>query len=111
MEHGRSLRSRSLLWAATACLAASIMTGGTKTAAAQSADAADLCTPDVMRLCSEFVPDADRIVGCLKAKRRQLSPRCLAALSPAKSTGSNKSSASSKSSTSKKKQTKRTNRN
>jgi hypothetical protein len=99
MEHVRSLRSRSLLWAAAACLAASILTGGTKTAAAQAADAADLCTPDVMRLCSEFVPDADRIVGCLKAKRRQLSPRCLAALSPGKSTASKKaSSKSSKSS-------------
>ncbi len=30
------------------------------------------CTPDVMRLCNEFIPDADRIVVCLKAKRRQL---------------------------------------
>lgn len=49
-------------------------------AAAQSPDAADRCTPDVMRLCSEFVPDPDRIVVCLKAKRRQLSPSCLSAL-------------------------------
>jgi hypothetical protein len=85
MEHVRSFRSRSLLCAAAALLVATIAAGGTKTAAAQSADAADLCTPDVMRLCSEFVPDADRIVVCLKAKRRQLSPRCLSALSPGKS--------------------------
>jgi hypothetical protein len=35
-----------------------------------------------MRLCSEFIPDADRIVGCLKAKRRQLTPSCLSALQP-----------------------------
>jgi hypothetical protein len=49
-------------------------------AAAQAPDAAERCTPDVMRLCSEFVPDADRIVGCLKAKRRQLSPSCSSAL-------------------------------
>jgi hypothetical protein len=48
--------------------------------AAQAADAADRCTPDVMRLCSEFVPDADQIVVCLKAKRRQLTPTCLSAL-------------------------------
>ena len=40
------------------------------------------CTPDVMRLCSEFVPDADRIVKCLKVKRRQLSPSCATALQP-----------------------------
>ena len=52
----------------------------TKPAAAQASDAADRCTPDVMRLCSEFVPDADRIVVCLKAKRRQFSPSCLSAL-------------------------------
>ena len=57
-----------------------MVAGGTKPAAAQSSDAASLCTPDVMRLCSEFIPDADRIVVCLKAKRRQLSPSCLGAL-------------------------------
>jgi hypothetical protein len=33
-----------------------------------------------MRLCSEFIPDADNIVKCLKAKRRQLTPSCLTAL-------------------------------
>ena len=49
------------------------------------------CTPDVMRLCSEFVPDADRIVVCLKAKRRQLSPSCLGALQPAGSKSTSKS--------------------
>lgn len=60
-------------------------------ASAQAPDAADRCTPDVMRLCSEFVPDADRIVVCLKAKRRQLSPSCLGALQPAGSKSTSKS--------------------
>jgi hypothetical protein len=50
-------------------------------ASAQAANAADLCTPDVMRLCSEFIPDRDRIVVCLKFKRRQLSAECFDALS------------------------------
>jgi hypothetical protein len=95
VKHVLNLPSRPLLYAAAAILMALVATGGTKPAAAQSADAADLCTPDVMRLCSEFVPDADRIVGCLKAKRRQLSPRCLAALSPGKSTASKKASSKS----------------
>ena len=58
-----------------------MVAGGTKPAAAQASDAASLCTPDVMRLCSEFIPNADRIVVCLKAKRRQLSPGCHGALS------------------------------
>jgi hypothetical protein len=56
---------------------------GGKPATAQSADAQERCTEDVMRLCSEFVPDADSIVVCLKAKRLQLTSSCLNALSPA----------------------------
>ena len=66
-------QSRSLLCAGAGLLTVLMVAGGTKPAAAQASDAADRCTPDVMRFCSEFVPDADRIVGCLKAKRRQLS--------------------------------------
>src|SRR3954464_11222627 len=60
-----------------------MMASNTKPAAAQASDAADRCTPDVMRLCSEFVPDADRIVTCLKAKRKHLGRSCEAARQPA----------------------------
>jgi hypothetical protein len=88
-------RSGVLLAAATASLTLLLAAAP---ASAQAPDAADRCTPDVMRLCSEFVPDADRIVVCLKAKRRQLSPTCLSALQPA-------GAKSSKSSKSKKKRT------
>jgi hypothetical protein len=59
-----------------------IVAGYAKPAGAQSADAEARCTGDVMRLCSEFVPDADSIVVCLKAKRLLLEPSCLNALSP-----------------------------
>ena len=72
-------------------------------ASAQAPDAADRCTPDVMRLCSEFVPDADRIVQCLKVKRKQLSPSCASALQPASSKASSGSKSGSKSSSKKKK--------
>ena len=51
-------------------------------AAAQAPNAEQLCTPDVMRLCSEFIPNPDPIVRCLKAKRAQLSPGCRGALTP-----------------------------
>ena len=51
-------------------------------AQAQDPKAAELCTPDVMRLCSEFVPDVDQITTCMQAKRRQLSPECLAVFKP-----------------------------
>ena len=80
MKKLSNIQSRSLLCAAAGVLTVLMVAGATKPAAAQAADAADRCTPDVMRLCNEFIPDADRIVKCLKAKRRQLSPSCLSAL-------------------------------
>jgi hypothetical protein len=65
-------------------LTALMVAGDAKPAAAQASDAADRCTGDVMRLCSEFVPDTDRIVACLKSKRKQVSPSCQSALSAGK---------------------------
>jgi hypothetical protein len=76
----------SLLCATAGLLTLLVATTASTPALAQAADAADRCTPDVMRLCSEYIPDADRIVVCLKAKRRQLSHSCSTALTPAKST-------------------------
>ena len=81
MKYAKLNVSGALLSAAAGTLAVLLVAGATP-AAAQAPDAADRCTPDVMRLCSEFVPDADRIVKCLKAKRRQLSPSCSSALQP-----------------------------
>ena len=81
MKYAKLNLSGALLSAAAGTLAMLLIAGPTP-AAAQAPDAADRCTPDVMRLCSEFVPDADRIVKCLKAKRRQLSPSCSSALQP-----------------------------
>jgi hypothetical protein len=87
MKH--AISNRTGLLAAAAGLALLFVAAP---ASAQAPDAADRCTSDVMRLCSEFVPDADRIVACLKKKRRQLSPSCMSALQPAgsKSTGKSK---------------------
>jgi hypothetical protein len=36
------------------------------------------CTPDVWRLCGAHIPDADRIVACLRRNTPQLSERCRA---------------------------------
>jgi len=36
------------------------------------------CTPDVWRLCSNQIPDVNRIVGCLRQNTSQLSPPCRA---------------------------------
>ena len=70
------------LCAMAAVLTVLMLAGSATPAAAQASDAAERCTPDVMRLCSEFVPDANRIVVCLKAKRRQLTRSCSTALQP-----------------------------
>jgi hypothetical protein len=36
------------------------------------------CTPDVMRLCSAQIPDANRIVACLRQNTAQLGDACRA---------------------------------
>ena len=41
------------------------------------------CQPDAMRLCSEFVPDVDRITACMVRNRSQLSPECQRVFHPA----------------------------
>ena len=55
---------------------------GTMPAAVAQDKAAELCTPDVMRLCNEFIPDVDKITACMSKKRRQLSPECAAVFKP-----------------------------
>ncbi len=50
-------------------------------AAAQSSpETRDACTPDAMRLCSEFVPDVPKVTACMKAHYRQLSRECRVAM-------------------------------
>jgi hypothetical protein len=39
------------------------------------------CQPDAMRLCSEFVPDVERITACMIKNRIRLSPACRAVFS------------------------------
>jgi len=51
-------------------------------AAAQGSDEArQACTPDAMRLCSEFVPDVPKITACMNLKHAQLSAACRLAMS------------------------------
>jgi hypothetical protein len=40
------------------------------------------CQGDAMRLCSEFIPDVDRITACMISKRSQLSEGCRAVFGP-----------------------------
>ena len=71
------------------CLAAGLVLGASS-ASAQAYDpdrmsmppnqgdqkAREACTPDVMRLCNDYIPDVPQIVACLKAQRANLSPAC-----------------------------------
>jgi hypothetical protein len=52
---------------------ASMITGP---AFAQSQEDQAACTPDVMRLCQQDIPDHGRIIACLVRSRLQLSPAC-----------------------------------
>jgi hypothetical protein len=47
-----------------------------------SEQAKQACTPDVFRLCNEFVPDVAKITACMTRKRSQASAACRAATAP-----------------------------
>ncbi|MFZ1110445.1 MAG: cysteine rich repeat-containing protein [Rhodomicrobium sp.] len=34
------------------------------------------CKPDVFRLCRDAIPSQEKIIACLKQKRKQLRPAC-----------------------------------
>jgi hypothetical protein len=40
------------------------------------------CTPDVMRLCREFIPSVSAITQCLIDKRAELNPDCKLVMTP-----------------------------
>ena len=47
-------------------------------------EAEQACTPDVMRLCGDYIPNVGPIVSCLKRKRLQLSSQCRYYMRPPK---------------------------
>jgi hypothetical protein len=47
--------------------------------------AVQACTPDVMRLCQQFIPDHDRVGACLAHNKKQLSAGCRSVMSTPKS--------------------------
>lgn len=42
----------------------------------------EACTPDVFRLCQDFIPDETRIVACLENHKTSLSPACAKVMFP-----------------------------
>jgi hypothetical protein len=52
----------------------------TGAAAQGTPEARQACTPDAMRLCSEFLSDVSQTTKCMLAKRAYWSPQCRAAM-------------------------------
>jgi hypothetical protein len=50
------------------------------------AEAEQLCTPDVFRLCNAYIPDRGKITACLRANRRALSAGCQQVFAPQRAT-------------------------
>ena len=65
-----------------ALLVCGLHQAGAQGAATSSApvNVEQICTPDAMRLCSEFVPDRAKITVCMKAKHAQISKECRVAM-------------------------------
>jgi hypothetical protein len=66
---------------ALAVIGIGIGIAGADLAAAQSSqETRDACTPDAMRLCSEFVPDVPNVTRCMRQHYRLLSRECRVAM-------------------------------
>jgi hypothetical protein len=65
---------------------AAVGVGGAK-AQQGTPEAREACTPDAMRLCSDFIPDVAKVTRCMMAKRAQLSAPCRLAMSHARPGG------------------------
>jgi hypothetical protein len=66
---------------ATAGLLA-MLSGITSAAEQGSEEERRACTPDAMRLCREYIPNVERIIACMVARRAELSPACQAFFKP-----------------------------
>jgi hypothetical protein len=50
--------------------------------ASVSPEVQQACTPDVMRLCNQFVPDVAKITACMNRNRKSVSKACSDAIHP-----------------------------
>lgn len=73
----------SVRLSAAIIVSAALFGGGAALAQDQGSEAQrEACTPDVFRLCGQFIPDASRIEGCLRAAGPRLSPACYVVFNP-----------------------------
>jgi hypothetical protein len=74
------LARRIVLPAALLFVAVTVMGIGVASAQQGTPEARQACTPDAMRLCSDFIPDVAKVTHCMMAKRGQLSAACRSAM-------------------------------
>ena len=74
-------RLRTVVLAAALFLPLAAIAGINPAAAQGTPEQRQACTPEVFRLCNQFVPDAARITACLERNRTRLVPECRRALS------------------------------
>jgi hypothetical protein len=78
MNTGHNPVASVLLAGITAAFGIAFAAGLAPAAAQGTPEQRQACQPDAMRLCSEFVPDVDRITACMVKNRIRLSPPCRA---------------------------------
>ena len=74
------LACRTLLPAGLLLVAIAALGVGSAAAQQGTAEAREACTPDAMRLCSDYIPDVAKVTRCMMAKRGQLSAACRMAM-------------------------------
>jgi hypothetical protein len=72
---------RIIYLACAVTLLSAALLGRADRASAEVSDAVrQACTPDAMRLCSDFIPDVAKITACMRAKSSQISEPCRVAM-------------------------------
>ena len=61
---------------ATALMLGAIVALPSGAARAESQEDREACTPEVHRLCGQYIPDRERIIQCLKHNMKNLVPAC-----------------------------------
>ena len=74
------LACRTVLPVGLLLIAIAAMGVGGAAAQQGTPEAREACTPDAMRLCSDFIPDVAKVTRCMMAKRGQLSAACRMAM-------------------------------
>jgi hypothetical protein len=72
---------RTMRFVCRAALPVGLLLIGISYATAEvSQETRQACTPDAMRLCSDFIPDVPKITKCMMSKYRFLSRECRVAM-------------------------------